>query len=134
MTATASVNEKKYARLLAKALPVIIETEEENERLLAQVDKLMGKEKLSPEESKLFDLLVKLIEEYEENNYQLNAATPQSILLDLMDSRNIKQNELWPVFGSKGTASEVINGKRGISKAQAKKLAEFFNVSVELFI
>ncbi len=31
-----------------------------------------------------------------------------------------------PVFGSSGVASEVINGKRAISKAPAKKLAEFF--------
>lgn len=48
MTVTAKLNEKKYAKLLAKALPVVIETEEENNRLLAQVDRLMDKERLSP--------------------------------------------------------------------------------------
>ncbi|MEW6209677.1 MAG: helix-turn-helix transcriptional regulator [Acidobacteriota bacterium] len=37
-------------------------------------------------------------------------------------------------MGSKGYASDIINGKREISKSQARKLAEFFNVSVELFI
>ena len=35
---------------------------------------------------------------------------------------------------SSGVASEVINGKRAISKNQAKALAEFFRVSPELFI
>jgi plasmid maintenance system antidote protein VapI len=30
--------------------------------------------------------------------------------------------------------SDLVNGKRGISKTQAKKLAEYFGVSVELFI
>jgi plasmid maintenance system antidote protein VapI len=30
--------------------------------------------------------------------------------------------------------SDLVNGKRGISKAQAKKLAEYFRISVELFI
>ncbi len=134
MTATAKLNEKKYAKLLAKALPGVIETEEENNRLLVQVDHLMDKERLSPEESKLLDLLVKLIEEFEEKRYALNASTPHSILLDIMETRGIKQSDLWPLFGSKGTASEVINGKRGISKTHAKKLAEYFNVSVELFI
>jgi antitoxin component HigA of HigAB toxin-antitoxin module len=38
------------------------------------------------------------------------------------------------VFGSKGITSEVFHGKRSISKAQAKKLAEFFHVGVEVFI
>ena len=51
-----------------------------------------------------------------------------------MEDRGIKQADLLPVFGSSGITSEVVNGKRSISKAQAKKLAEFFKVSVELFI
>ena len=38
------------------------------------------------------------------------------------------------VFGTKGRVSEVVNGKRDISKEQAKKLAAFFHVSANLFI
>ncbi len=41
---------------------------------------------------------------------------------------------MWKLFGSKGITSEVANGKRSISKAQAKKLAAFFHVSAELFL
>jgi HTH-type transcriptional regulator / antitoxin HigA len=52
----------------------------------------------------------------------------------LMAENNYRQKDLLHIFGSSGIASEVINGKRSISKTQAKKLAEFFNVSVELFI
>ena len=52
----------------------------------------------------------------------------------LMEARNLALKNLWKVFGSKGTASEVFHGKRSISKAQAKRLAAFFHVSVELFI
>ena len=33
-----AVDEKKYGRLLARALPAVIEAEEENERLLAEVE------------------------------------------------------------------------------------------------
>ena len=44
------------------------------------------------------------------------------------------QKDLLPLFGSKGTASEVLNRRRSISKAQAKKLAQFFHVSADLFI
>jgi len=38
------------------------------------------------------------------------------------------------VIGSRAQVSDLVNGRRGISKAQAKKLAQFFHVSVELFI
>jgi len=49
-------------------------------------------------------------------------------------ARNLTQKDLWKTFGSKGITSEVFHGKRAISKAQARKLAQFFRVSPELFI
>lgn len=51
-----------------------------------------------------------------------------------MEENNYKQKDIVHIFGSSGITSEVVGGKRSISKAQAKKLAEFFNVSVDLFI
>jgi antitoxin component HigA of HigAB toxin-antitoxin module len=44
------------------------------------------------------------------------------ILTELVSDRGLKQKDLIPVFGSQGLASEVLNGKRGISKTQAKAL------------
>ncbi len=38
------------------------------------------------------------------------------------------------VIGSRRVTSEVVNGKRSISKNQAKALAEFFKVDAGLFI
>lgn len=135
MTASLSINPRRYAKLLAQALPVIIETEAENERMLAKAEKLIDKgEKLTAEEQALLRLMTHLIQDFEDKNYQLNASTPRGILLELMDARGVKPSELWGVLGSKGTTSEVISGKRGISKAQARALAQFFNVSPELFI
>jgi HTH-type transcriptional regulator/antitoxin HigA len=137
MTATANtiiLDSKKYARLLARALPVVIETEEENERMLAEVDKLMDKNPLTPEESKLFDLMVRLIEDFEEQAYPVGDVSPDQMLQHLMEARGLNQTDLLPIFGGRGRVSEVVNGKRGISKDQAKKLGEFFHVSPELFI
>lgn len=34
----------------------------------------------------------------------------------------------------KSRVSEILSGKRGISKSQAKRLAEFFRVPVEVFL
>src|SRR5947209_3842882 len=134
-TAAVKINPQRYGRLLAKVLPVRIETEAENGRMLAEAEKLIEKgDRRTPEEDALLNLLVHLIRQFERDFYHPGGATPQEILKELMAARGLKQSDLLHIFKSKGVASEVINGKRGISKAQAKALADFFHVSAELFI
>ena len=129
------IDPTRYRRLLSRTMPVVIETEAENERMLAIVEKLMDKgEAMSAEEETLLKLLAKLIEDFEERYYQPPDATPLEVLQHLMESRGAKQTHLWEVFGSKGIASEVLNGKRGISKTHAKALADYFHVPADLFI
>lgn len=134
-TVVRRIDPVRYRRLLSRTMPVVIETEEENARMLATVEKLMQKgEKLSAEEEKLLKLLARLIEDFEERFYQPSEATPLEVLTHLMEARGVKQSQLWEVFGSKGIASEVLNGKRGISKTHARALANYFHVPAELFI
>jgi HTH-type transcriptional regulator / antitoxin HigA len=76
---------------------------------------------------------VNLIENFEDQYYQLNPATPLEILQEFVSDRGLKQKDLLPVFGSQGIVSEVLSGKRSISKAQAKALGAFFKVSPTLF-
>ncbi len=135
---TANVDKTKYGLLLMETLPSVISSEEELERLTEQVDRLMTKGikqgELNPEEEKLLELLTILIETYEDEHYPMPEVAPNEILKFLMEENDYKQSDLLHIFGSSGIASEVVNGKRSISKAQAKKLAKFFKVSVELFI
>ncbi len=131
---TIATLDREYAELLAAIQPKAIETEEENEFFLAEVTKLMRLgDATSPAQEKLLKLLVNLIESFESQHYQLKSATPLEILTELVCDRGLKQKDLVPVFGSQGIASEVLNGKRGISKSQAKALGEFFKVSPTLF-
>ena len=49
--AVRKIDPTRYRRLLSRTMPVIIETEEENDRMLKVIEKLMDKgEALSPEE------------------------------------------------------------------------------------
>ncbi|MDQ3802917.1 MAG: transcriptional regulator [Acidobacteriota bacterium] len=135
-TTTAGFDARKYGRLLARALPAAIKTEEENERMLAEVSRLMakGEGRITPEESRLLELMAILIEGFEREHYQVPEATPHEMLRFFMEERGVRQRDLLPVFGSRGIASEVVNGKRAISKKQAKGLGEYFGVSPELFL
>jgi HTH-type transcriptional regulator/antitoxin HigA len=135
LRALRKIDPTRYKRLVSQAMPVVIETEAENERMLKIVEKLMDKgESLSPEEEKLLKLLTKLVEDFEERYYRPKDASPLEVLQHLMESRKVKQTHLREVFGSKGIASEVLNGKRGISKTHAKALSEYFRVPADLFI
>jgi len=129
------INARQYGRLLSKAQPAVIESEEENDRMLAALEPLFDKGmSRTPEEDRLFKLIVHLIQDFEDSHYDLDATTPLQILKHLMDVRSVRPRALWEVFGTRGITSEVLSGKRAISKTHAKKLARFFNVSAELFI
>lgn len=129
------VDRERYGSLLASALPTVIQTKAENDYYLSVVEGLMRKgDEMSKEEEALLDLLALLIETFERRHYKIKKSTPRAILNELMAANRLKQSDLLPVFGSKGRVSEVVNGKRDISKEQAKKLAAFFHVSADLFI
>jgi HTH-type transcriptional regulator / antitoxin HigA len=132
---TLTINPKIYGDLLSQYQPKIITTEEENSRALAVVESLSHKSNLSPEEDQLLELLITLIEKFESENYPLNnLSTPLSRLTFLMEENNLRQADVVEIFGSKGIASEVLKGKRQISKSHALKLGEFFNLNPALFL
>jgi HTH-type transcriptional regulator/antitoxin HigA len=135
MSSTAlRINDKSYGKLLVRTLPRVIHTEDEYDHFIAELMRLEEVEDLTPEQEGLAELLTVLVEKYEERRYPIRQASPQQVLRHLMEARNLTQKDMLKVFGSKGITSEVLNGKRSISKAHAKKLAKFFHVSAELFI
>ncbi len=132
---TFTFNPTTYVSLLADAIPKVIETEEEYDRLLLQFEQLHGKrQNRTPEELALYRLLVMLIETYEEQQFPVPASLPHEMLQYLMECSGTRQVDLVGVLGSSGVVSEIVNGKRAISKAQAKALADRFKVSPSLFI
>jgi HTH-type transcriptional regulator/antitoxin HigA len=135
MALTTTINEGAYGKLLARALPRVIKTERENERMIAELEKLDTRGRpLTREEESLAELMTLLIREFEESKYPLGHAEPLEALRILVEDRGHRQRDLIPVFGSSSVVSDVLNGKRSISKAHARKLAEFFHVPASLFI
>lgn len=125
----------RYRRLLSRTMPVVIETDEEHARMSAIVDKLTKTDAdLSVEEEELLKLLARLIEDFEQRYDPPSEATPLELLHHLMEVRGVKPRQLWNVFGSKGITSEVLNGKRGISKSHVRALANYFHVPADLFV
>jgi HTH-type transcriptional regulator / antitoxin HigA len=131
---TLTFDRNAYGSLLSQYQPKVIQSEAENEAAISLALELEHRANLTTEESALLDLLVTLIEQYEEEHYPIPESSPLNMLLHLMQSRECKQEELIGVIGSRGVVSEVVNGKRNISKSQARALADYFKVDVGLFI
>jgi HTH-type transcriptional regulator/antitoxin HigA len=131
------LDEKKYGRLLGKHRPRIIQTDEEFDRLAAELEELDAIEErreLQAEERELQALLAHLCTEYEDRTVDPPASTPLEVLKFLMEQNGLRPVDLTEVFGSRAVTSQVLSGKREISKAHARRLAERFRLSVEAFI
>ena len=129
-----AIAKAQYTQLLAGFSPVAIETGAEHERALKAVADIMNNENRSPAETSLLKLLAVLTEDYEQKRYSMGESSPLEALKELMRAREMQAKDLWPVFGSKGITSEVLNGKRAISKEMARKLGEIFHVSPAIFV
>jgi HTH-type transcriptional regulator/antitoxin HigA len=134
MSTTTEIKDSVYAELLTKSLPRPIRTETEHARFVETLLALDDRDDLSPEEEALAEVLTLLIEDYEEKNYLLPQVSPNESLNALMEERGLKHKDIWPVLGNKGAATEVLSGRRSISKTQAKRLAEFFHVPIDVFV
>jgi HTH-type transcriptional regulator / antitoxin HigA len=132
MTTTISRND--YPQLLVETVPRAIESEAEYDRALAIAERLTFQADKTPAEIQLLKLIVTLIEAYEGKNYPMENVAPHELLQNLMQEHNLRQADLVNLIGSRGVVSEVVNGKRKISKTQAKALGELFGVSPGLFI
>src|ERR1700728_551013 len=123
-----------YPALLAKHPPKVIRSEAENERftrLLEDVDGRHGS--LTRAERELADLVTLLIENFEDQRYRLPRASPLEALRFLMDQHGLRQKDVFDVFGTRSVASEVLSGRRELSKEHIRRLSERFSVPVELF-
>lgn len=124
MSAALTIDRTKYLRLANRVVVKAIETEDEYDAMVAEVRRLMdkGEKHLTAEELALLETISILIEAYDDQHYPLAEAAPNATLAHLMESSGRKAKDLLSVFGTRGRVSEVLRGKRSISKEQAKKL------------
>jgi HTH-type transcriptional regulator/antitoxin HigA len=130
-----TIDDKRYAMLLARTRPRVIESDEELYRaasLLEQLD--FAKRELTAEQRTLQKLLAQLIQNYDDARHAMPKVTPNEALAILMEQQGLRQIDLVELVGSRGMVSDILSGRRGISKAVAVRLAERFHVSVDLFL
>lgn len=122
---------EKYA--LEVSSPTPITSERQHEEYLSVLDKLAGKDNPTSEEEKYAEVLLTLIEAYEEEHHPIPDASPVEVLRALIDANDLRQKDLSPIFGSESIVSEVLHKKRALNKAHIEKLSKRFRVSPAVF-
>ena len=94
---------------------------------------MTSKKSVTRAEEKLIELLAVLIEDFEAKHAPLPEAPPVAIIRHLMEAHDLRQKDLVDVFGTESVASEVLRGKREITKEHIKRLSARFGVSPAVF-
>lgn len=108
----------------------LIKTEAEHEAALLRLDEMFD---VQPG-SKHFDeaeLLITLIELYEQEHYKIEAPDPIKAIKFRMEQMNLKQVDMKRFFGGSGRVSEILNRQRTLTLAMIKKLHNEFGIPVE---
>jgi HTH-type transcriptional regulator / antitoxin HigA len=122
---------EKYA--LEAGTPTPIASERQHAEYLAVLDKLASKTRPTAEEEKYAEVLITLIEAYEEEHHHMADAPPVEVLRQLMEANGLKQKDLAPIFGAESIVSEILRGKRELNKTHIEKLSKRFGVSPAAF-
>ena len=123
-------NQNTYGILLTQYRPKVITTEAENEQAISLAQELEHRQNLTPEEKTFLELLVTLIEKFENENYPIPQGSSQNTLRHLIQENDLNQEDLVNILGSESVVMDIINGTRNMSKLEAQFLANFFNIDV----
>jgi len=122
-----------YAVLLSQTRPEVITGDEQHRLYVEQLEKLTGQAEVTPAEEKLIHLLTVLVEDYEARNFPVPEAAPLAMIRHLMDAHRLRQKDLVDVFGTESIVSDVLNGKRDLTKQHIRRLSHRFHVSPSVF-
>jgi HTH-type transcriptional regulator/antitoxin HigA len=122
-----------YGSLLSETKPEVIHDEAQNDMFVARLEELTSKQVVTPAEEKLIELLTVLIENFEAQHYPVQGSGPLDVIRHLMEENHLRQKDLVDVFGTESIVSDVLNGKRDLTKDHIRKLSERFGVSPALF-
>jgi HTH-type transcriptional regulator / antitoxin HigA len=84
-------------------------------------------------ETKLIELLLVLVKDFEARHYPVQASGPLDVIRHLMEENHLRQKDLVDVFLTESIVSDVLNGKRDLTKDHIRKLSARFGVSPALF-
>lgn len=110
-----------------------LETKADYDAAIVRIDELID----VPETEALMNELMLvsiLVEEYEDEHYAMDEATPLDVVKFIMDMKGIKQKDLVGVLGGKSNVSRILNGTRSLTIDRVSALSKYLGIPVEALI
>ena len=123
----------KYLELLKQYPPRPIHNEEDLEMMQEVINCLLDKPQLTAEEREYLNVLGSLIYEYEENQEPIPDIYGIELLKFILEERNLQKQDLLSIFESKSTLDDILDGQQELTPIYIQKLANFLNISPDLF-
>src|SRR5262249_49540568 len=126
-----------YLELVRRCPLRPIRTEAELDRAQAIINELLDRDRLDAGEDDYLDVLSDLVERYEDKAHPIptDDLTEAEMLEHLIEARGVKQVDVARGAGiAESTLSEVLAGKRKLTRGQVEKLARYFHVEPGVFL
>jgi HTH-type transcriptional regulator/antitoxin HigA len=111
-----------------------IRSDRELEQAIQMVDSLIDRDDLDTDEQDYLDVLSDLVERYESEQHPLAPVSDAQMLQHLIEAKGVTQVETAKGTGiAESTISEVLAGKRTLSRTHIGKLSRYFHVGPGVF-
>ncbi|OHV84428.1 type II toxin-antitoxin system HigA family antitoxin [Rhizobium sp. LCM 4573] len=110
-----------------------IRTEADYEEAIELLGTLWGAETATPEGDRL-EILVTLIEAYENDHYPIDLPDPIDAILFRMEQQGLSRRDLEPILGSRGRIAEILNRRRPLSIDMIRRLHSDLGIPAEVLI
>jgi len=125
---------KDYAGLCQVLTPRPIHDKAEFQNVLEITDAMAG-HKLTPDQEDYFDLLCRLIEDYEKEHVAAPKVTGLEALQHLLDAQSMGAADLARLLDVHRTlGAMILRGERKLTLNHVRTLARHFGVSADLFL
>lgn len=110
-----------------------IKSEEDYGAALQEIERLWDAEPGTAASDSL-EILVTLVEVYEQEHYELPPPDPIDALLYFMESRGWTRKDLEPYIGSRGRVSEILARKRPLTLAMIRRLEQATGIPASILV
>ena len=110
-----------------------IKTDADHRAALKEIEMLMMADPDTPEGEKL-DVLVTLVEAYEQRHYPLDLPDPVEAIKFEMERKGLTVKDLEPIIGKSNRVYEILNHKRSLTLKMIWRLHEQLGIPAESLI
>ena len=110
-----------------------IKTENDYDAALSEIERLWGSKEGTESGDKL-DILLVLVEDYENKHHAIDLPDPVEAIKFRMDQMNLTRKDMEKMIGSRARVSEVLNRRRGLSLNMIRSLHSNLHIPLESLI